>query len=83
MQENILAESVAMIPDTRQRLQAAVEELRQLLVGWANRRTTPLLKSSFQCAQLTVQIEHASEAGESEEYRTAKQEEELAAPLFD
>ncbi len=32
-QENILAESVGMIPDTRQRLSQALEQLQSALVG--------------------------------------------------
>lgn len=33
LQENILAESSAMIPDTRQRLEQACEQLQAALVG--------------------------------------------------
>lgn len=35
-QEKVLAESKAMIPDTKQRLEAAAEDLKKLLVrtGW-------------------------------------------------
>ena len=46
LQENILAESSAMIPDTRQRLEQACEQLQAALVGawpggWGGSRWGP------------------------------------------